>query len=186
MMKRQLLSISLVIACLSVTATAETDDPQIYVNQNLGFNVEGYKYAQSELPCDIDKVLVGQIVQKASAKDMRMEAVGTADKLRNGIIPVLAIDIEALVLGSDEYTFGTRSRSNLPSVKVTAALIQKDLPGGIVTAKHSCAIATLNDLTPSSNVMDLGTYGYTVCSATHKCLKDLSNDIVGWVEPQIR
>src|SRR5690606_27475303 len=98
--------------------------------------------------------LVEQIVARAKSSNIRMEATGSADKILNAEIPVLAIDIESLVLGSKEYTFGTRSSSNLPSVKVTAALIDNNNPENLVMAQHSCAIATLNQLTPSSNVLD--------------------------------
>lgn len=185
-MKSVKLPLALLFTCLSAANFAQANDstPDVYLNQNLGFNVEGYKYAQSEFPCDIDTTLVAQIVERAQKKGIRMEAAGTADKLLNGEVPVLAIDIEALVLGSDEFTFGTKSSSNLPSVRVTAGLIDEDLPDGVVTAKHSCAIATLSQLNPSSSVTDLGTT-HTVCSATHKCLNDLSKDIVEWVSPQL-
>lgn len=184
-MKSLKLTAALLFSCLPVASFAQSGDakPDIYLNQNLGFNVEGYNYSQSEFPCEIDTTLVSKIIERAASKGIRMEAAGTADKLLSGEVPVLAIDVEALALGKD-FTFGTDARSNLPSVKVTAGLIDANLPGGVVTAKHSCAIATLNQLTPSSNVMDLGTT-HTVCSAAHKCLNDLSNDIVEWVRPQL-
>lgn len=184
-MKSLNLSAALLFSCFSAVSLTQADDstPDVYLNQNLGFNVEGYNYTQSELPCEIDTTLVAKIVEGATNKGIRMEAARTADKLLNGDVPVLAIDIEALALGSD-FTFGTETRSNLPSVKVTAGLIDEDLPGGVVTAKHSCAIATLNQLTPSSNILDMGTT-HTVCSAAHKCLNDLSNDIVEWISPQL-
>lgn len=184
-MKLQTLSYSLLGALLSAVAWADAE-PQIYLNQNLGFNVEGYSYEQAQYPCDIDKVLVEKIVQRGRADKIRIEAVGTADKILNSEHPVLAIDIEALVLGSEEFTFGTRSSSNLPSVRVTAALFHDSLPDGFITAPHSCAIATLNQLGPSSSVLDLDAGGHTVCSATHRCLNGLSRDIVRWVKPQVK
>ncbi|MDQ2078428.1 hypothetical protein [Marinimicrobium sp. ABcell2] len=170
---------------LSAAVWADAE-PQVRLNQNLGFNVEGYNYTQAEYPCNVDKVLVEKIVERGRSNGLRIEAVGTADKILNSKIPVLAIDIEAMVLGSDEFTFGTRSSSNLPSVRVTAALFDDNLPDGMVTARHSCAIATLNQLSPRSSVLDLDAGGHTVCSATHKCLNDLSRDIVRWVKPQVQ
>lgn len=156
----------------------------IYLNKNLGFNVEGFNYAQDKLPCDIDTALVDKIIERAQAKGLAMEAVGTADKIQNGEIPVLAIDIEGLALGSKEYTFGMKTTSNLPAVRVTVGLLNAASPNSVNTAKHGCAIATLNELTPSSSVLDMGT-AHTICSATYKCLNDLSNDIVQWVLPQL-
>lgn len=181
-MKYHHLALGMLLAAGATAAAAET---RVYINENLGFNVEGYKYAQEAYPCDIDKVLVKQIIERGDKHNLRIEAVGTADKIRNSDIPVIAIDFDALVLGSEEYTFGTESSSNLPSVKVTAALIDRNATEGYITARHSCAIAHLNELTPASSVLDLGTT-HTVCSATHRCLRDLSKDIVEWVAPQVQ
>lgn len=163
---------------LTAHAVAE---PQAYINENFGFNVPGYKYSQAEYPCDIDKHLVSLMVEQAKKSGLVLEPAKTADKLRNNVIPVVAIDIEQLVLGSKEYSYGATGSSTLPKVQVTAAVIKGQ---DLTTAKHTCAIATLNELTPSSNVLDLGTNA-TVCSATRKCLKDLSKDIVEWVAPQL-
>ena len=185
-------SLLLILACtysFMVAAAPETTQrnsaaPLVYVNQNLGFNVKGYKYKQSEFPCDIDKVLVSNLVEDSKSGGINMEPVSTADKILNGTIPVLAIDIEQLVLGDEKRQFGTKQRSNLPKVQVTVALIKgKD---DIVTAKHTCAIMTLNEFSPSTDVLDLGSTGVTVCSATRKCLKDLSKDVVNWMSPQVK
>jgi len=170
----------------SSNARAEPGGTLIYINENLGFNVEGYNYSQSKFPCDIDKSLVEQIIRRGARENLRIEPVSTKEKLRNGRIPVLAIDIESLVLGSEEFTFGTDSRSKMPKVGVTVALIGDEFPEGFVTAKHHCSILTPNDLVPTSSVLDMGTYGYTVCSATRKkCLNHLSEDIVQWALPLV-
>ncbi len=184
-MKYHHFAMGLLFAGLTAGASTAMADTQVYINENLGFNVEGYNYAQSEYPCEVDKVLVEQIIERGRRHKLQIEAVSTADKIRNGEIPVIAIDFDALALGSKEQTFGTESSSNLPSVKVTAALIGNRFAEGFTTAKHSCAIAHLNELTPTSNVLDLGTT-HTVCSATHRCLRDLSRDIVEWVAPQVQ
>lgn len=184
------LSLLILIFACPLVALAESEPapldakaPLVYVNQNLGFNVEGYKYKQSEYPCEIDKVLVSNLVDQSRADGIRLEPVSTVDKIRNGTIPVLAIDIEQLVLGNEKRQFGTRQSSNLPKVQVTAALIKgKDM----VTAKHTCAIMTLNEFTLSTDVLDMGSTGTTVCSATRKCLNDLSKDIVDWISPQVK
>lgn len=186
--KLSLLLPALLLCPLSVFATPESapqdvKEPLVYINQNIGFNVKGYKYKQSEFPCDIDKVLVSNLVEQAKSDGIRLEPVATADKILNGVVPVVAIDIEQLVLGNEERQFGTKQTNTLPKVQVTVALIKgKD---DMVTAKHTCAIMTLNEFTPSTDVVDLGS-GVTVCSATRKCLRDLSKDVVEWVSPQIK
>jgi len=159
--------------------------PLVYINKNIGFNVKGYKYAQAEYPCEIDKTLVTNLIERAQVEGIRLESIGTRDKILNGVVPVLAIDIEQLVLGSEkERQFGTKRDSNLPKVQITAALVKGK--NNIVTAKHTCAIMSLNEFTPSSSVLDLGSNGVTMCSATRKCLQDLSRDVVEWIEPQIK
>lgn len=174
---------SVFAAAAPESAPLDAKAPLVYINQNIGFNVPGYKYKQSEFPCDIDKVLVSNLVDQARDDGIRLEPVGTADKILNGVIPVVAIDIEQLVLGNEERQFGTKQSNPLPKVQVTVALIKaKD---DMVTAKHTCAIMTLNEFTPSTNVLDLGTTT-TLCSATRKCLKDLSKDVVEWVSPQVK
>ena len=184
-----LLTLSFLFPCLTLAAPESApplsaNAPLVYVNKNIGFNVEGYKYKQSEFPCEIDSVLVSNLVDRAQTQGIRLEPIGTRDKILNGVIPVLAIDVEQLVLGGEGRQFGTKRDSNLPKVQITAALVKnKD---SIVTAKHTCAIMTLNELTPSSNILDMGSNGVTMCSATRKCLQDLSKDVVEWMEPQLK
>ncbi|MAN50653.1 MULTISPECIES: hypothetical protein [unclassified Marinimicrobium] len=170
------------LGAISAAVSADERPAQIYLNENLGFNIEGYNYAQDELPCEIEQSLVSSILERAEKQGLVMQAVSTADKIKAGDIPVLAIDIEGLTLGSEEFTFGMKSNSKLPAVKVTTALIHATAPNSVVTASHSCGFASLRDFTPSSNVLDMGT-AYTVCSATQRCLKDLSKDIVEWLVP---
>lgn len=172
------------VALAEAASPLSANAPLVYVNKNIGFNVKGFKYKQSEFPCDIDKTLVSNLIDRAQTQGIRLESIGTRDKILNGVIPVLAIDVEQLVLGGEGRQFGTKQDSSLPKVQITAALVKnKD---SIVTAKHTCAIMTLNEFTPSSNVMDLGSNGVTMCSATRKCLQDLSKDVVEWIEPQIK
>lgn len=180
----KLISIAFILTALGASpllAYAKDEQAQVYINQNIGFNVPGYKYEQNAFPCEIDKKLVAFLVEDGRKSGLEVTAVGTAEKIQNGKIPVIAIDIEQLVLNKD-FQMGARSSGVLPKVQVTAAVIKGD---GLTTAKHTCAIATLNEFTPSSSVLDLGT-NVTVCDATHKCLKDLSKDIVEWFSPQVR
>lgn len=180
----KLISIALfttVFSAAPLLAYAKDEQAQVYINQNIGFNVPGYNYKQDEFPCEVDKKLVEFLIEDGRKSDLNISAVGTADKIQNGTIPVVAIDIEQLVLTKD-FKMGTQRDGVLPKVQVTAAVIKGD---ALTTAKHTCAIATLNEFTPSSSVLDLGT-NVSVCGATHKCLRDLSKDIVEWFVPQVR
>ncbi len=185
-MKLSLLTLALLFPLLAIAATEQplkADAPLVYVNQNFGFNVKGYKYAQAEYPCNIDKVLVENLISRAKSEGIRLEAISTIDKIQNGVIPILAIDVEQLVLGNQERQFGTKQDSSLPKVQITAAFVKnKD---SFVTAKHTCAIATLSEFSPTSDITDLGSNGVTICSATRKCLRELSKDVMEWVAPQV-
>lgn len=171
----------------NVLAGSGATEKQLYLNKNLGFNVKGYNYNQKELPCNVDSYLVNDIVSKGKKENINITTVGTGDTIAKSDIPVLAIDIDHLALGKKGFNFGKKgSTSVLPSMKVTVGLFQGKDKGGDVLAKHSCAILTLNQVSPAnSGILDMGTYGMTVCDATRKCLHDLSKDIVDWVAPQL-
>jgi hypothetical protein len=186
----KLLKIVLVaqLACVGSFAIADkqnTSSAQVLLNENIGFNVEGFKYSQAEYPCDIDKVLVDSILKRSKREGLNIDGVSTADKIHNAALPLLALDVNSLILGSKKHNYGARSSSVLPSITVTAALVDKSFPGGSIIASHKCSIQHLNSFTHSSNVMDMGTYGVTVCTATRKCISDLSKDIVKWVDESV-
>ncbi len=178
-MKAKILS-SLLACCFIALQAQANQSPEMYLNQNLGFNIPGFNYQQSDYPCELDKVLVLSLIERSKKEGIDMQPTGDPDKILNGKLPVLAIDVEELVLNKD-FRFGSKSKSNLPRVKVTTALIKGQDGKDTVTAKHSCTIATLNEFTPSSDILDMGTTA-TVCKATQKCLRELSKDIVQWVE----
>lgn len=179
-MKYPILLLS-ILASVSVWAAEPAD---AYINQNIGFNVPGYKYAQSEFPCNVDKMLVEGITKRGTKEGITIEPVSTADKIQNGVIPVIAIDIEQMILGNEkDAQFGTKSDVGLPKLQVMAAVVKGN---DIVTAKHTCAIVSLREFTPSSDVLDMGTPGVTYCKAMRKCIRELSKDLVDWAEPQLK
>ncbi|MDU0355253.1 hypothetical protein RS130_16280 [Paraglaciecola aquimarina] len=166
---------------------ASTDSTSLYLNRDLGFNVEGYNYQQKEFPCDVDKVLVKDIVARGTKQNLTIETVATGDSIPQSTAPILAIEIDHLNLGKKGFNFGnTKAKNALPSMKVTVGLIRNEEQGGTLLAEHSCAILTLNQVSPAnSSILDMGTYGLSVCDVTHKCLTDLSHDIVDWVTTQL-
>lgn len=179
-MKYPILLLSL-LASVSVWAAEPVD---AYINQNVGFNVPGYKYTQSEFPCNVDKMLVEGITKRGAKEGITIEPVSTVDKIQNGVIPVIAIDIEQMILGNEkDEQFGTKSDVGLPKLQVMAAVVKGN---DMVTAKHTCAIVTLREFTPSSDVLDMGTPGITYCRAMRKCIRELSKDVVDWAEPQLK
>ncbi|MCF2948968.1 hypothetical protein L0668_12675 [Paraglaciecola aquimarina] len=180
-------SLASVLSMYLLASSAFAQDKEIYLNRDLGFNVEGYNYNQKELPCEVDKYLVKDIVSRGKQQNLVITTVGTGDSIAKSDAAVLAIEIDSLSLGKKGFNFGANNENNvLPAMKVTVGLIKGSEQGGTVLAKHSCAILTINQVSPgSSSVLDMGTYGMSVCDATHKCLNDLSKDIVDWVMPQL-
>ncbi len=171
-------------ACILTAAPlclANENTVNLYINKNIGFNVEGYKYTQQEFPCDLDHLLVNHLLEESQQRHLDAEAVATADKINNGVIPVLALDVDQLVL-TEEVQYGPKSHHPLPKVKVTAALVKGE---DSVTAPHMCAITALSEFTSSSNILDMGTVA-TVCTAVNRCLQRLSDDVVDWLEPQLK
>jgi hypothetical protein len=168
--------------CMVAAITAAAGGPKVYINEHIGFNVEGFKYAQKTFPCDIDKNLVAGLLEQGQKLNIPVEAVGTADKLRNGVIPIIAVDIDQLALGKKGFNYGKQKDRSLPMIQATAAVIKGD---NLVTSKHTCAFATLNEFTPSSNVLDMGTTT-TVCKAMRRCVGDLSKDIMTWASTELK
>lgn len=180
----KLLQITIISLCAFTTSiSASETKPLVYVNKNVGFNIEGYDYKQPALPCDVDNKLVDLLVERGNKSNMNMEAVDSKDKVKNGSIPVVLIDIEQLVLGED-HVYGKSANSNLPKIQITAGLLKgKDMQ----TAKHTCAIATAsNDLIKPTDKITYKLPAGSVCIAVQKCLEDLSKDVVTWLKPQVK
>lgn len=176
--------LALTLAAPFVTAASlSADAPLIYVNENFGFNVKGYKYEQSEIPCEIDKNLVASLIERGAEKNIRIEAVKTADKIRSKKVPVLLVDIDGLILGG-KHSYGMKKSNDLPSIKITTALVN-NAKNTHTLESHQCSIMALHEFSPSSSILDMGNTA-TVCSATRKCVKDLSKDLVEWLKSQLK
>src|SRR5690554_6865422 len=126
-MKLPALCLSVVGALMSATVWAD-GTPQIYLNENFGFNVEGYNYTQAEYPCAIDKVLVEKIVERGQSNDLNIEAVSTAEKIHNAEVPVLAIDIDALVLAVKNSPLATAYSAICPAFRAPSARLMNRCP----------------------------------------------------------
>ncbi len=168
--------------CLTWATQVAAAPGKVYLNEKVGFNVKGYKYSQKKFPCEVDVKLVVSLLDQGKKQNIPMELVGTPEKLRNGVIPVLAVDVEQLALGKEGFNYSRSKNNSLPMIQVTAAIISG---GNLVSSKHTCAFASLNDFTPSSSVLDLGT-STTVCGALRKCAGDLGKDIMTWAGSELK
>lgn len=177
----QVTFISLFAVSLNINASEQK--PHVYLNENIGFNVEGYKYKQAALPCEVDVNLAKLVLKKANKSGLNMEGVTSAKKVRNGTIPVLLIDIEQLSLRQGE-TYGKSKNFNLPKIQVTAAVLKGT---DLQTAKHTCAMTSKDNFTmPTDNITLNSPASTQTCAIAKKCLKDLSKDIVEWLKPQVK
>lgn len=180
-MKTLLSTVMLSICTLTTTVNASEASPTVYVNQHVGFNVEGYKYDQPALPCDVDKNLVDLLVKNGNKANLSMQAVGTKEEIQNGTVPVVLVDIEQLALKHNK-SYGKSNNFNLTKIGITAAVL-KD--GALTTAKHTCALTSEDNLTMPTDEILLNHANVEVCHEAQKCLEDLSKDVIDWAKPQI-
>lgn len=177
------LLIGLGVITTSLNANAKPSD--IYINKYVGFNVEGYSYQQPALPCDVDNKLVNLLAERGQKSDFAVEVVDTKEKINNGTIPVVLIDIEKLVL-DEKHNYGVDTNYHLPKIQITAGLLQGS---DIETAKHTCAIATSSSqlVMPTDKVeFDHPAQTNTTCMRVQRCLEDLSKDVFDWIKPQVK
>ncbi len=176
------------VSCLLPTLAAAGSKPKVLLNQDIGFAVKGYKYDQESFPCNIETMLVERIVKDGKRSDIDIEPVSLAN-LPPSDSPILAIDIQRMSLGSKEHAYGVKNKrvSRLPSIGVQVALVSgQGSDATVLTAKHSCAFVNFNQLNPTiTSVLEIGAPGLSICDVTRKCLIELSDDIVDWLEPQL-
>lgn len=179
---KKILNVTLIgLGAMVFNINASEQKPLVYVSENIGFNVEGYKYKQAALPCEVDIKLAELLIKTGNKSGLTMEGVTSAEKIRNGKVPVLLIDIEQLSLRQGE-TYGKSKNFNIPKVQITAAVLKGE---HLETAKHTCAITSADKFTMPSDSIKLKTPGAPSCAAAKKCLNDLSKDVIEWLKPQV-
>lgn len=180
---KRLLCVTLFGLCAIVPSlNAKDKDPLVYVNKNMGFNIEGFQYNQPALPCDVDKRLAELLILKGGNAKLNIQAIETKEKIENGSIPVVLIDFEQLALG-EGHSYGAEANFKLPKIQVTAGVLKNK---ELATAKHTCAIASLAPSSLPTDVVNFNHPGVSICSEAQKCLEDLSTDIVDWLKPQVQ
>lgn len=168
-----LASLLLVAACSS-TSTVSGNAKTVYINENVGFAVKGYSYEQDGLVCDIDKYLVTALVDKAAAKNINL--VRTKVVSQQG--PLLALDIESLVLGQNERAY-IGNNAVEPKIGVAAGLLIKGRAPELTAISQQCV--AFSDQMALSNAAA----GGSNCSSLNKCARRMSGDIIDWLAPQI-
>lgn len=175
--------IILITFCTTATNLhAYEDKPLVYVNKNVGFNIEGYNYQQPALPCDVDKRLIELLVKKANNANINMQVVDSKDKIENGKVPVLLIDIEQLTLG-ENHNYGGEVNVNFPKVQINAGVLKKQK---LQKAKHTCEIALSTPSVMPTDVVKYNNPAVSACSEAEKCLKELSSDVIDWLKPHVK
>lgn len=167
--KLALLASILLMAACSSTPTANGSAKTVYINENVGFAVKGYSYKQDGLVCDIDNYLVGAMVDKAASKNINLIRVKTASQ--DG--PLLALDIDALVLGQ------SAGAAVEPEISIKAGLLVEGRSPELTTTGHQCV--AFSDQMALENLAG----GRSNCSNLNKCARRVSADIVDWLAPQL-
>lgn len=179
---KKFIQITLISLCIIAPTTNSNElKPLVYINKSIGFNVEGYKYQQPALPCDVDIHLVELMRKRGNKSGLTMEVVEGKEKIKNGTIPVILIDIEQLSLRQSK-TYGESNNFNLPKIQITAGILKGD---EIQIAKHTCAMTKEDKFTMPTDKILLNHPNISICSEAQKCLKDLSKDVVFWVKSQL-
>lgn len=184
-MKTLIYTLLISLCALTTSTNANEKSPLVYINKHIGFNIEGYQYDQPALPCEVDKQLVELLEKRGNQSNLAMEVVESKEKVKNGTVPVVLVDIEQLVL-SENHNYGTDTNYNLPKIQITAGLLQGS---DVQTAKHTCVIATTSSpisLPTDKIVFDHPAATNEVCMRAQACIDDLSKDVIEWVKPQIK
>ncbi|MGJ8681303.1 hypothetical protein [Paraglaciecola sp.] len=180
---KKLIGIALLsLSVHSANINASALNSNIYVNKNIGFNVEGFKYQQPAYPCNVDTNLVDLLIKESKRAGLQMESVETKEKIQNGVTPVLLIDIEQLTLRKN-INYGNSKNFNLPKIQITAGLL---LGEDLQTAKHTCVSAAQDKLMLPTDRVVLNNENILVCEEAKRCLVDLSKDVVSWLKPQLK
>lgn len=180
---KKLINIALLCACASISnVNANETKPIVYINKNIGFNVEGYKYQQPAYPCDVDKNLVDLLIKESTRSGLNMESIETKEKISNGKIPVLLIDVEQLTL-KDNINYGNSNNFNLPKIQITAGILKGT---DLQTTKQTCVSARADSLMMPTDSIILNHGDILVCAEAQRCLEDLSKDVVAWIKPQLK
>lgn len=181
---KKILQVTLIGLCTFTASVSAMDkSSSVYINKGIGFNIEGYNYEQPALPCDVDKKLVELVIAKGNKANLNIEAVETEEKIKNGIVPVVLIDIDELALSKD-HNYGVGANHLLPKIKITAGVLKGE---DLQTAKHTCVVArTEHNSTMQGDIVKYNNMNVSMCSEVQKCLEGLSKDVVEWLEPQVR
>jgi len=107
--------------------------------------------------------------------------VETKDKLENGTVPVVLIDILQLVLGKS-HIYGEASNFNLPKIQINTGILKGN---DLQTAKQTCLVAISSEHEMPTSTVTFDNPGVTICGEAQKCLNDLSEDVVEWLKPQL-
>lgn len=176
-MKKGLITLAVlapVLVACSSAPTLKSNAKTVYINENVGFAVKGYSYKQDGLVCDIDNYLVSALIDKAAAQNINLVRVKTATQQG----PLLALDIESLVLGQNQREY-IGNNAVEPEIGVAAGLIIKSRVPELTSISQQCV--AFSDQMAISNVAG----GNSNCSSLNRCVRRVSGDIIDWLAPQL-
>lgn len=181
-----LISCVAVLSACSSTPVVTADAPIVYLNSNVGLNLDDYKYSQSNMTCGVDDELIENITLRAAKENIRILPVYTyleVDAADN----VLAIDITDLPDSSETNHSGSKTVS--PKLGISAAYIEKDAvnPQALTFDDH-CTGKFPNGGSKTNAVGQItgGASGSGICREMRRCARRISANITDWLVDDIK
>lgn len=185
-MKKSIKLINLISGVIAISAcssspTVTHDAPTIYLNSNVGLNLEEYKYSQNQMTCDVDNELIDNITLTAAKENIRVLQVYTYLEME-AADNVLAIDITDLPNSTETNYSGSRNVS--PKLGISAAYIEK----GTNTSRSlnfddHCTgrFSHGGSHTNAAGQTTGGGSGPGICREVRRCARKISANITNWL-----
>lgn len=175
-----IVSVALLSACSSAPVIT-ADAPIVYLNSNVGLNLDDYKYSQSNMTCGVDNELIENITLRAAKENIRILPVYTyleVDAADN----VLAIDITDLPDSAETNHSGSKTVS--PKLGISAAYIEKNAgnPHALTFDDHCTGkFPSGGSKTNAAGQTTGGGSGSGICREMRRCARRISANITDWL-----
>lgn len=180
--------LSLTLALCGCTSAPELSEnaPVVYLNPSVGYDANGYQYAQAEFPCSIDEYLVEKISEQAAHRGIKIIETTSHHDLENSD-NLLAIDITDLPNTKSHVYVG--SKSTQPKLALSAVFLDRSSADLDIQKKEESCSGTITYNSQPLSESRAGSANTSLitnfCSEMRKCGKQLSKDLSKWLEAHI-
>lgn len=175
-----------VLAGCSTAPVLTADAPVVYLNSNIGVNLDDYKYTQPEMICQVDEEMVEHITLRAAKENIRVVPVYTYMEMEEAS-NVLAIDVTDLP--DETQTVHAGSKSVNPKLGITAAFIDKTPKTPLTLSfKEHCTAKVDHGGSTTTAAGDTfgGGAGFSVCKEMRRCARRVSAGVADWLAEEVK